>query len=245
MNRGRIQRIADEFWTAVGWMEPFPRQLETAVLWALPLAIFKLPRLWISDIESWLSERGISFHVGTGNRPLHGCLLAYGGRGCVLLNGADSSEDLRFSLAHEAAHFILDYFNPRQLAVKQLGPAILEVFDGRRLPTVKERVHAILGRVPVGFHAHLMEREENGAMGLICELEDSADLLAVELLAPQCEIRMKVCHLGHLKDQVEVTAQILQKDFGLPQKVAGVYACWLYPRVRVRSVREWLRQKKP
>jgi Zn-dependent peptidase ImmA (M78 family) len=161
----------------------------------------------------------------------------------VLLNGADSGADLRFSLAHESAHFLLDYLNPRQRAVRRLGPTILEVFDGRRPPTVKERVHAILGRVPVGFHAHMLERREKGVVGLAGELEDSADLLALELLAPEVEVRNKVHHLHLFQNQAEVTGQVLQKDFGLPPKVAGVYASWLYPRVRVHSVQAWLRQK--
>jgi hypothetical protein len=133
VERATIQGIAEEFWAEVGELEAFPRLLESAVLWALPLGIFKLPRLWVSDAQSWLAQRGIRFCLETGDRPLHGCLLAYRGRGCVLLNGADSLAESRFSLSHEVAHFLLDYHRPRQRAVKRLGPSILEVFTASGL----------------------------------------------------------------------------------------------------------------
>ena len=249
MERATIQGIAEEFWAEVGEPEAFPRSLESAVLWALPLGIFKLPRLWVSDAQSWLARRGIRFHLKTGDRPLHGCLLAYRGRGCVLLNGADSLAESRFSLSHEVAHFLLDYHRPRQRAVKRLGPSILEVFDGIRPPTVQERVHAILSGVPIGFHTHLMGRSENGVIGcdLAGEAEDAADRLALELLAPQGEVRRRVSHRRLIRDQqslTQIATMILQKDFGLPPGVAAGYAQYLYPPVRRSSVREWLRQQE-
>jgi hypothetical protein len=242
-----IQRITEEFWATVGESEPFPRLLEPAVLWALPLAVFKLPRLWVSDVQSWLAERGIRFQLETGDRPLHGCLLAYGGRGCVLLDGADSAADLRFSLAHEAAHFLLDYHLPRQRAVSRLGPRILEVFDGNRPATVEERVHALLSHVSVGFHTHLMERERNGVMGCdaASEREGGADRLALELLAPEQDVRQNVAQAGRLthgQDRPGIATRVLQEDFGLPPAVAMVYARVLYPAARTFSVREWLGQ---
>ena len=78
-----VRRIADEFWELAGGAEPFPRSLEPAVFWALPLGVFKLPRLWIKDVELWLFEHGINFKLQTEDRPLHGCLIANNGRGCI------------------------------------------------------------------------------------------------------------------------------------------------------------------
>ena len=81
MERDAIQGIAEEFWAAVGEPEPFPRLLEPAVLWALPLAVFKLPRLWVRDVQGWLARHSIHFLLETSDRPLHGCLLALGVEG--------------------------------------------------------------------------------------------------------------------------------------------------------------------
>lgn len=248
VERATIQRIVEEFWAAVGEPEPFPRLLEPAVLWALPLAIFKLPRLWVRDVQWWLAGRGIRFQLETGDWPLHGCLLAFGGRGCVLLNGGDSLDEVRFSLAHEAAHFLLDYHQPRLHAVSRLGPRILEVFDGHRPATVQERVHAALSHVPIGFHTHLMERHPNGVMGCdaTSEHEGGADHLALELLAPEIDVRRQVAGARRATSRqvtVEVAELVLQEEFGLPSIVAAGYARLLFPTARSRSVREWLRQR--
>lgn len=248
MDRSIVQRIADDFWEAVGEPEPFPRLLESAILWALPLAVFKLPRLWISDLQAWLAARKTRVHIQSDDRPLHGCLLAYGGYGCVLLNGSDSLDELRFSLAHEAAHFLLDYLRPRQHAVKRLGPQILDVFDGQRAPTVQERIHAILDNVPIGFHTHFMARSADGLMGcdVTSEIESDADVLALELLAPEREVRRRLASALRATPQQntdEIATQLLLKDFGLPYTVAVAYARLLYPGWRSQTVREWLRQR--
>jgi Zn-dependent peptidase ImmA (M78 family) len=249
MHRKQCELIADEFWTAAGGREQFPRQLESPVLWALPVAVIKLPRLWVSDVEAWLIEKGIRFRFETANRRLHGSLLAYRGRGCILLDGSDSGSELRYSLAHETAHFILNYLRPRRKAASLLGPAVLEVFDGLRPPTVRERVHGILSRVPIGFHVHLMERTFNGNVNreILMEIEDSADLLALEIISPEEEVRRRVARFSNQTQRgkpMEIAAELLQEEFGLPSGVAESYAQHLYPMVRPFSAREWLRQRE-
>lgn len=54
---------AERFWSLVGRTEPFPRSLESSVGWALPLAIVKLPRLGLSELQRWLLKRDIHLHV--------------------------------------------------------------------------------------------------------------------------------------------------------------------------------------
>lgn len=240
-----VRRIADEFWNLAGGPEAFPRSLEPAAFWALPIAIFKLPRLWVDDAQLWLAEHGILFELHTEDRPLHGCLIANNGRGCILLNGADGAAELRFSLAHEIAHFLLDYHLPRQAAVDRLGPDVLEVFDAHRPPTLDERVHAVLSDVPMGFHSHLMERKNDGGMGCgtVEEREEGADHLALELLAPERDTRRRVGEaLGLVarQDRTEIASEILQRDFGLPSSMAKLYGRRLYQSGRTYSVREWL-----
>ncbi|MBA7477048.1 hypothetical protein ES707_12446 [subsurface metagenome] len=180
---------------------------------------------------------------------MHGSLLAYQGRGCILLNGSDSDSELRYSLAHETAHFLLNYLRPRRKAVNLLGSAILEVFDGFRIPTVRERVHGILGRVPIGFHVHFMERDTDDKVNsdAIMELEDNADLLALEIIAPEEEVRrraVRVWNREHNHSQFDIALTLLLEEFGLPSNVAEGYARYLYPVARSSSVREWLRQRE-
>ncbi|MBI1884770.1 MAG: ImmA/IrrE family metallo-endopeptidase [Chloroflexi bacterium] len=246
MTEGWLERIVEEFWKRAGGPEPFPRNLERPILWALPLALLKLPRLWVSDVEVWLQRRGIAFRLDCGDRPLRGCLVAYGGRGCVLLDGSDPEDERRFSLAHEAAHFLLDYLQPRERAVARLGAAILEVFDGLRGPTVDERVDAVLGRASIGVHTHLMERQPDGVLGCgrIVGAESRADRLALELLAPAGEVQCRVARFrrpSSFQRGVDLAVEILTGDFGLPAAAAEPYAklimrCWRGGP----SFREWL-----
>jgi len=66
---------------------------------------------------------------------------------------------------------------------------VLEVLDGRRRPGPAERLHALLGGVPVGFHTHLLARDGDGrAAGAEAAAEREADRLAYQLLAPAAEV---------------------------------------------------------
>ena len=246
MTEARIAHIAQQFWDAAGGPGPFPRNLEAPVLWTLPLIVAKLPRLWVRDAAEWFDRRSVPFSDGGPDRLLHGCLVAYGGRGCVLLDGADPPDELRFSLAHEVAHFLLDYHEPRQTAIRRLGGSILEVFDGVRPPTVTERVHGVLSDVTLGAHLHLMERQPDGTLGCgdIAGAEGRSDQLALELLAPAAAVARRVAFAGRpasFAASEQQVAVVLVEAFGLPQPVAAPYARWLArgwwggP-----SVREWL-----
>src|SRR5579884_3500257 len=100
-----LESAAEEFWRAAGEVEPFPRNLEAPVLWALPLFILKVPRLTLSDVRAKLADYDIAFGVGGPNRSLYGCLVAFAGKGVVMLDGSEAPDELRFSLAHEVGHF--------------------------------------------------------------------------------------------------------------------------------------------
>lgn len=240
------ERIAQEFWAAAGGPGPFPRDLDDAVAWALPLAVTRLPRLRVRDAGAWLRANDMPFHHSGPDRPLHGCLIAFGGKGWVLLDGTDPADERRFSLAHEVAHFLLDYLEPRRVAVRRLDQSILDVFDGVRLPTTAERIDAVIGDVRIGAHTHLMERRPDGVLGCgaIAGVEGRADRLALELLAPAGE----VAHcLGFSGRPAQFAAgqrpilDVLVTSFGLPQNVAASYAAWLARSWwDGPSVREWL-----
>jgi hypothetical protein len=246
MSEQPLERIAQEFWTAAGGPEPFPRCLDGAIAWTLPLAVTRLPRLWVRDVADWFHVRDMPFWEGGPDRPLHACLIAYGGNGWALLDGADPVDEQRFSLAHEVAHFLLDYLEPRRAAVQRLGKTVLEVFDGRRPPTVAERVDAVLRDVSIGAHMQLMERRPNGEMGCgrVAGAEGRADRLAFELLAPAAEVKRWVALPGRPANfaagERRIVAALIE-TFGLPRPAAALYARWLArdwwggP-----SVREWL-----
>jgi hypothetical protein len=231
----------DDFWREVGEVEPFPRNLESAVLWALPLFVVKVPRLSVDDVSSTLAEYGVSFRMGATNRRLHGCLVAFSGKGVVMLDGTDPSEDLRFSLAHEVGHFIIDYQRPRQRAIHRVGASIVEVLDGARMPSVDERIDAVLSDVRIGVHTHLMDRGAGASAGCgrITGSEFRADRLAYELLAPEAAVLSSPEVVSNFS--IETLDEALENRFGLPVGPANEYARFLAKLHQPRmSMKTWL-----
>jgi hypothetical protein len=240
----RIARAAERFWSRAGGRPTPPADMERAVLWALPLDVQPITGLTVAHIAAWLSARGLP-HPSLGPaRRLRGCLLARRGQGVVFVAADDPPAEQRFTLAHEAAHFLLDYQEPRERALARLGEAIRPVLDGERPPTHQERLHALLADVPLGLHTHLMERGPDGAPCLeAASAECDADRLALELLAPEREALalVRATQGEPYTARAARTADALAVRFGLPAAVAEAYARRLLRRLTDGpSVAEWL-----
>lgn len=221
---------ADAFWRAAGENEPFPRDLRQPIALALPVAIVSLPRLRLSGVDGWLRRQGIARGLDGRDRPLRACLVARRGQGLIFLDGTDPADEQRFSLAHEAAHYLRDYWLPRQRAVERLGPAALEVLDGDRPPDPGERIDAVLSRVELGYHVHLLDRAPDGVIedGTVALAERSADLLGCELLAPAEWALRDLAPLPYPQRREEL-ARRLAGEFGLPAAQAVAHAARLLP----------------
>ena len=223
---GASQAVVERFWRQGGGDEYYPRNIERAVPLALPVALIKLPSLELRDAEDWLAERGRAVRFNCRSRSVRGCLLAYAGRGFIFVDGADPEDERRFTVAHEAAHFLADYFLLRERACAKFGPRIAEVFDGKRSPTVAERVGALLADAPLGVYTKLMERDEAGsAGGVVYRIEDRADRIALALLAPPEEV-LAEADTSSLTFAVrhESVTRLLRGRFGLPTPAAEAYA---------------------
>lgn len=225
-----VVELAGEFWGAAGMREPFPRSLRRPIARGLQMAVVSLPRLRLRDVQDWLGRNGIGGICCAGDRSLRACLAARDGWGYVFIDGSDPEDEQRLSLAHEVAHFLRHYWRPRREACVRLGPSVIEVLDGRRPPTPEERVHAVIARVPIGFHWHLMQRDASGeyASEAIAAAEAEADRLAYELLAPAEEVGDRADGAGH--DHAAL-AGLLRDEFGLPAAHADRYSQILLPPV--------------
>lgn len=225
-----ISEAADHFWAEAGGApdDTFPRDLRRAVAHALPLAVVDLPRLGVSGVEAWLERRGLLLPVAERDRPLRACLLAGKGAGIVFLDGADPDDERRFSLAHEVAHFLVDYVLPRQQVQERLGPRALAVLDGDRQASRTEQIDAVLAAVPLGLRLHIMERTSDGhhPHHAVSVSEQRADALALELLAPASAVRARLDGMSDSRD----VERLLRTTFGLPSSVARTYARQLRPR---------------
>ena len=225
-----VSEAADSFWSAAGGPEPFPRNLRIPIANALPVSVVLLPRLRVAAVEDWLQRRGIRCATAAQDRPLRACLVARYGHGFIVVEGADPEDEQRFSLAHELAHFLRHYWQPRCQAAERLGESALEVLDGERPPSQDERIHGLLAHVRLGFHVHLMDRTaDHQVAGAAVDLaERDADLLAFELLAPGDAVIENVPRLPP-EQYREAIRRRLVTDFRLPADPAERYARLLVP----------------
>lgn len=240
-----VSGIALDFWARSGSKAPFPRPLEPAVFVVLPIAVIRLPRLRLWTAVEWLNRRGISHRSDAADRLLHGYLIARGGVGVVFLDGTDPLDEQLFSLAHEVAHFLYDYLRPRAVAIRALGSGIQEVLDGLRSPTAGERLAGALRGAPLGVYAHLGRRSSHGHIDHpdVLHIEDKADQLALELLAPLVSVLASVRNRLSVQDvsSQDIVVSLLRERYGLPQGIAQIYARTVMAAARSgRSFREWL-----
>ncbi|MCP2213973.1 ImmA/IrrE family metallo-endopeptidase [Bradyrhizobium diazoefficiens] len=211
----RIDEAARCFWDLAGGRGRYgsPVDLERAVAVGLPLGVVKLPRLSSAKVAEVLARIGTSGWTTAIDRPLRACLVADVGVGLVFLDGTDSEEERRFSLAHEVAHFLLHYLEPRRRVVDRLGTGLIEVLDRAREPTMAERLSSAMSGLSLEPFRHAMARDETGrAKHLRTEsIEGEADDLAFELVAPADE-------RADLKD---LSGESLASAFGLPTWTGG------------------------
>lgn len=228
MPEGWVLQTAAEFWAAVGG-ERYPRDVLRAAPWALPVGVVRVPALSLATVAEYLRRLEVGHPVPRGQQGLHGCVVAHGGRGLILINEDDTEDEQRFTGAHEVAHFIADYLEPRRASVESVGRAALDVLDGVRAPSLVERLRAVLAGQRLRAYVHLTR-----AQGGEPDAESRADRLAVELLAPE----------GHAlaaleADPAAAPALVLRAAYGLPAAVAARYARWLRPPV-TSQVGGWL-----
>jgi hypothetical protein len=224
---GASQEAVERFWQQYGEVEPYPRSLECAVSLVLPVVLVKLPHLRLRGVESWFEQRGAAFRFNCRSRAVRGCLVVYGGQGLIFVDGADPEDERRFTVAHEVAHFMMDYWLMRERACAKFGAQIVEVFDGARRPSVSERVGALLTGAPLGVYTELMERDEAGAAarGSVYQIEDRADRVALALLAsPEDVLAEADSSAASFAARHENMRELLCARFGLPTAMAAAYA---------------------
>ncbi len=190
-------------------------------------------------MQGWLAAARVAgfgdAHVA--GRKLRACMVARNGWGVIFLDAADGADERRYSLAHELAHFLMDYWWPRERVIAALGPGVAPALDGLRPATAEERLNALFAGVKVGGQEHLMERgpDESIVSARVLAAEDAADRLALELLAPAEEARRRIGNAG------AEAGEVLRAAFGLPQAAARAYGAFLRESGRKeQSMREWL-----
>jgi hypothetical protein len=239
-----IENAAQEFWARAGEAPGFPRNMNAAITLALPLELCCIEELRVNHVRAWLKRVRMAHRISGKDRRLHGCLIAYKGKGAIFFDRLDSEAEQRFTLAHELAHFLLDYQATRQRTLEILGPSILAVLDGERPPTLDERLHAALSTVSLGVMSHFMERPDKGLPSTaILDVENRADRLALELLAPAAslyDVMASSAAPRGFKRRLAFLQQQLIEVYGLPPLQADIYADLILKQLGEPTFRDWL-----
>ncbi|MCE9565535.1 MAG: ImmA/IrrE family metallo-endopeptidase [Planctomycetes bacterium] len=221
-----VVALAERFWASASEVPPsFPRDLRESLAWLPHIQVHELPNLTLACAGSFLARLGVPFPIELADRPLRGCFAAHRGTIHILVNASDADAERRFTVAHELAHYLRDYDQPRRRAIARFGPSVLEVFDGERPATFDEQVSGILREVTVNCHSHLLSRDEKGRpeSPTIGDTEEAADRLAFELLAPFAAVAAEP-----VSDRDFLVLLLISK-FGLPPRSAAKYAEILLP----------------
>lgn len=239
-----IENTAQEFWMLVGSAPTYPCDLQTAIILALPLELYPAARLRVSHVRDWARRVQVGACIQGQDRRLHGCLIAERGKGTIFFDAQDADAEQRFTLAHELAHFLLDYQVPRERAIAALGPSILPVLNSERPPSLEERLHAALSTVHLGTMSHFMERPEEGLpTSVVLAIEDRADQLALELLAPQGSLQTFMCQTSApcgFSTRLRFLTECLLTIYGLPETIAPSYARSILRQLGEPTWRDWL-----
>ncbi|MFP2897140.1 ImmA/IrrE family metallo-endopeptidase [Corallococcus sp. 4LFB] len=200
--------------------EDFPYDVTADALMRLRVRPVGLRDLSSEKVRQWLAQRGRTVEIGY-HRAMHGCMVAWEGKGLVFFDRNDGPDEQRFTVAHELGHFFLDHLLPRKRALDFFGGGIQDVLDQKRPATREESLTSVLEGVPIGVQIHLMDRGPTGAVGtgVVARSEQRADRLALEWLAPS-KLARQVMQDG----PAETQEQRLGQHFGLPGHMAETYA---------------------
>ncbi len=227
-----LERVASDFWQPLLAYKVFPVDFDRVVAFSnLSIFIIQLPDLTLKAVQEWVSRNNHPVRISADNRPLHGFLLAHKGIGTVFVNGTDPLEERRYTVAHEVSHFLLDYQIPRQNWIDAVGPAIIEVLDGEREPSLSERLQFITADLPSPFSIRHLSNGDLTAYDshLVWRAEQRVDALAVELLAPFKEVMRQIPIQESARSgfYVDYLLSLLSVTFGLPASVCYPYAKYI------------------
>ena len=221
MTRPELVAIAERFWLSSGIEPPEPRSVQVAVSWVHSVRVETQAGLSIATIQAWMRREGFPVPMDDPNRRLRGCAVASAGSGLIFVDSSDPLDEREFTIAHEVAHLLLDYYGPREHTRALIGDGAHAVFDGTRDADADERLTAALHGESLRPFVHLLARDANFVASAAVQAREAlADELACELLAPADEVRRA---LGGRWSSADAT-RLLVSRFHLPVGPATEFA---------------------
>lgn len=226
-----VEYWAGWFWERAGGRTGFPADIGYAAMSAL--------EVYIEEVDG-LTARAAAMRAGWDgevvDRALRGCIVVNPAGVGILVEAGDDEAQKRFTVAHEAAHYILEVRRHRERAADGMGGDFDGVLYGLREATETERIDAWLHDVRSEAISDFMGRAPGGGYGCArtMDAECAADDLALEILAPLSDMRDALASLGRMGfvESLDAARRIAEKRYGLPGDIAEMYAGRVVWRMR-------------
>lgn len=230
-----LEHSAAAFWEPIPERNHFPRDLEQYLPLHYQASIESLPALTVQRVHDWLSVNGIAFTDPSSNRRLDGCIIAQKGHAILFIDDALPLDERRMIVAHETAHFWIDYELLRRRIKLRYGSAGVQILDKERPVETVEMLMATATGSPIQafYHYHFKDHKHEN------EVERRANTLACFLIAPLQEVlsRAKKCRMA--REDESKWLELLHQVFGIPENWARGYLPLLQKNIRGRSFSSW------
>lgn len=219
---------ADWFWERVDEGPVFPVDIGYAAMCALEVYVEEVADLTTDAAVYRSGHFNDQSPENISERRIHGCLIVGRSGAAILVEKNDDEAQKRFTIAHEAAHFILEVKRHQERAAARLGHDFVSVLHGNREATPNERIDAWLNNVRADAFFHFLDRTPTGEYGgaRIKDAELLADDLAVKILAPRSTLIESLSSFGRMdfSESLIAAQRIAERRFGLPAEIAERYA---------------------
>ncbi|HQR09069.1 MAG TPA: hypothetical protein PLN21_19765, partial [Gemmatales bacterium] len=173
-----LEHCAATFWEPIPERSSFPRDLERYLPLHYQASIKSLPGLTVQRVDEWLSTNGIGSTGPSNSRRLDGCIIAQKGLAILFIDAALSVDERRMIVAHETAHYWIDYEVPRRRMKLRYGDGGLQILDQERPAETVEilMATAVGASIQAFYHYHFKEHKQE------TEVEQRANTLACLLI---------------------------------------------------------------
>jgi hypothetical protein len=230
-----LEHCAAAFWKPIPERNYFPRDLEQYLPLHYQASIETLPGLTVQRVHEWLSAKGIASTNPSNKRRLDGSIIAQKGHAILFIDAALSLDARRMIVAHETAHYWIDYELPRRRMKLRYGNGGMQALDQERAPEIVEILMATAMGAPIQAFYHYQFKEHKQET----EVEQRANTLACLLIAPRREVlsRAKICRMS--RDDESKWLELLHHGFGIPENWGRGYLPLLLRNFRERSFSSW------
>lgn len=235
IERVTIEHIADRFWTDAGGRSAYghPVAIERAVETALQIPVIRLSNLTFDKADDYLKRIGGPQDAPGGDHRLHGLIVADQDTAIIFLDAGDEDDEQRATVAHEAAHFVRHYVEPRERVRRLLGSSVDDVLSRKRPPTPAEQFGAVMRGVPLTCFRCGEPYDRASLLGAVREVEDEADAIALEILAPRKDIQKR-----RIRDPEGVA-----REYAIPLRMAQLAAQFMEPARQAPSILDIFRTR--